>query len=310
MTKSQLVYEKNLNHGKIKVTIGICIRNEEKTIKRTMESIIRQDFPHELMEVIIVDDGSEDNTLQVVLDFAREMHMNVRVFHSSWKGLGPARNQVVTNARGDYIIWVDGGTVLPRDHVRKQIEFMERHPNIGIAKARCAALEEKNIVSILEDLQYRAYDFRYSGKVNSFVLGTCGATYRTRAIREIGGFDNSFKGSGEDFDVECRMREKGWLLYRTSAIFFREHLRTWKSIWNEGLKYGYGGCYTIRKYKWKVLKRLLLSILDGLINAKTAYVLTRRKIAFLLIFHHAFKKLAWFFGFLKYHLECLTLRGN
>jgi len=43
-------------------TIGVCVRNCEATIKEVINSIINQDFPHELMEVIIVDDGSEDRT--------------------------------------------------------------------------------------------------------------------------------------------------------------------------------------------------------------------------------------------------------
>ena len=51
---------------KPKVTLGICARNAEKSIALALKSVIRQDFPHELMEIVFVDDGSEDNTLKIV----------------------------------------------------------------------------------------------------------------------------------------------------------------------------------------------------------------------------------------------------
>lgn len=303
MSKSRDVASQFYTKGKIKVTIGLCVRNEEETIEETIKSIGHQDFSHELMEVIIVNDGSEDNTLAIVLNLVQRMAIHATVFHRKWGGLGSARNVVVDNARGDYIVWVDGGTILPKDHIRKQVEFMDQNPNVGIAKAKCATLGEENMVSILENMQYLAFDSRYEGNVDSFVLGTCGATYRTRAIRDVGGFDRFIRGSGEDLDVEYRMRDAGWLLYRTSAIYYRKHIKTWRSAWHEGVKYGYGGHYLIYRYKERVLERSFISILDGLLNAKMAYTLTRRKIAFLLPFHHALKKLAWLLGFLKGHLD-------
>jgi glycosyltransferase involved in cell wall biosynthesis len=297
MTENLPVFVKSIN-DKIKITIGICVKNEERSIKSTLESIKSQDFLHRLMEIIIVDDGSEDKTLQIVLDIAQKMDFNIKVFHEDWKGVGSARNKVVCNALGDYILWVDAGAILPPDFVRKQIKFMDQHPEVGIAKARCVAIEEENILSTLENLQYIAYDSRYLGKVNSFVLGTCGAIYRTDAIKKVGGFDGIFRRSGEDFDIECKVREKGWSLYRNTAVFYREHLRTLKSLWRDGFKHGYGGRLLFSKYGGNILReRLKTAIFDGLINAKVAYTLTRRKIAFLLILHHAFKKFAWFLGF-------------
>ncbi len=104
---------------KPKVTIGICVKNCEATIEGVVDSVLNQDFPHELMEVIFVDDGSQDRTLSVISGFVSKMDMQVKVYHHEWKGLGLTRNVVVNNADGDYIIWVDGDMKLPRYYVRK-----------------------------------------------------------------------------------------------------------------------------------------------------------------------------------------------
>jgi len=137
------------------VTIGICIRNCEASIKEVVDSILNQNFPHELMEVIFVDDGSEDETLSVLKDYASRMDMQVMIFHSEWRGLGQSRNVVVSNAMGDFIVWVDGDMTLPPDHVRKQVEFMEKNPKVGIAKGKYGILSKAKTITALENKPIR-----------------------------------------------------------------------------------------------------------------------------------------------------------
>ena len=80
-----------------KVTVGICVRNGASAIGEVIESVMAQGYPHELIEVIFVDDGSTDNTLSLINNYAAKMDMKVKVFHHQWKGLGASRNVVVNN---------------------------------------------------------------------------------------------------------------------------------------------------------------------------------------------------------------------
>jgi len=290
--------------GKIKVTVGVCVKNEEKNIQRTIESIVGQDFPHELMEVIFVDDGSEDRTLSILLDLVSKMPMHVKVYHGRWRGIGAARNVVVRNAQGDYIVWIDGGMIVARNFIKKLLEFIEQNPKIGIVKAAHRVAYDRRIVSWLEKMSNLVGDMRHGGRATPIPTGSGGAIYRAKAIREIGGFDDYIQESGEDLDVELKMRDAGWLIFKTNTTFFHKipH-ESWKSLWYEGIRYGRGGHYLVHKHGKKVFKQSLTSFFDVLMNLCDTYKLTRSKAAFLLPFYYLFKKLAWSFGFVKAHLD-------
>jgi len=132
------------------VSVGMCLRDCENTLGDAIDSVIKQNFPHELMEIIFVDDGSEDRTLSIILECVSRMNMQVKVYHQEWKGVAGARNVVVDKSCGDYIVWVDCDLVVSRDFVRKLVEFMEQHSNVGIAKGNYRFSPKGNLVAILE----------------------------------------------------------------------------------------------------------------------------------------------------------------
>jgi len=288
------------------VTIGVCVRNAEATIKNAIKSILHQDFPHELMEVIFIDDDSEDKTLQIIQNYVSNIDISTKVIHTSWRGLGAARNLVVQNAAGKYIIWVDGDMLLPRDHVRKQVEFMQKNPKIGIAKARYGILPNDCLVGFLENIAFVAVDIMYGGKVTSRGLGTGGSIYLVEAIRKAGGFDNNLKGVGEDLDAESRVRNAGWLICLGSpATFYERRRQSWSSLWQEAVWHGNGGYHVFCKNReiFALYKMTpLAGFIAGVWYSNIAYKVTRRKVVFLLPVQYTVKRIGWLFGFIKAQL--------
>lgn len=284
-----------------KVTIGVCVRNCSDTISRALESIMAQDYPHEKIEVIFVDDGSEDATLSIIENYVFKMDMQVKLFHHNWRGLGPSRNVVVDNARGEFIIWIDGDMTLPKDHVRKQVKFMQKNPKVGIAKARYGFLPGDNWVAMLENLPY-VISNNDASKIESRYPGTGGSIYRVEAIRQIGGFDNRLTGVGEDQDAAYRIKEVGWLIARSDAVFFEMREQNWRDLWRKYYWYGYGNYFLYRKNK-SIFKLCMMipfvGLLAGLLHSFFGYKLSGKAIVFLLPLHYLFKKTAWFFGFLR-----------
>lgn len=278
------------------------MRNCENTIGEAIKSIVIQDFPHESIEVIFVDDGSTDKTLSVIEMYIPKMDMPVKVFHQKWRGLGVARNVVVDNAIGEYIIWVDGDMRLSKDFVRKQVEFMDRNPSVGIGKGMYGIYVPQNLVETLENIEFVATNIVRKENSGLLPLGTGGSIYRVEAIRMVGGFAPRIKGSGEDMEAEYRIRKAGWALGVSSAVFYEKRRKTWGALWKEYFWHGQSGFYFLRKDKrllnpYKFWPPLLL--ITELFRAVHAYQLTRHKTAFLLLVHYIFKRTAWFFGFLK-----------
>ena len=283
------------------VTIGVCVRNSASTIREAIESIIRQTYPHELMEVIFVDDGSQDETLQIIKEYASKMDMNVKIFHHKWRGLGFSRNIVVNNARGKYIVWVDGDIVLPKDYVRKQVRFMEENSKVAIAGGAYKILNQ-SVITFLENTEYVAYRF----KSGSNLPGTGGSIYRVKAVRQVGSFDENIKGSGEDIDIAYRVKIAGWKVARDTVPFYGYGKRTWKELWNHCIWHGYGAHYVSHKNRGILsLPKMFtpISFIAGIIYGIVAYKIFKRKLVFLLPLYFVFKSIAWWIGFIRSHID-------
>jgi glycosyltransferase involved in cell wall biosynthesis len=302
---------------KPKVTVGVCVRNCEDLIKDTIDSIIEQDFPHELMEIVFVDDGSEDKTLSIINSYVPEMDIRGKVVHHEWRGLGHARNEVVANAEGDFILWVDGDMVLSKDYVRKQVEFMKQHPEVGIAKGKQALESGRNLLATLETYSRaagRMVDYS-SEKTRSKALGTGGSIYRVEAILQAGKFDENLRGYCEDWDIETRVRAASWSLSTTGAEFldYERYGLTWKLLWSRYWLRGYHTHYFLHK-NMGLLKhyRMLppVAFLTGFLHAHTLFKLTREKMVFFLPFQYVFKMTAWYFGFIESHWDSYEPRAS
>jgi len=284
------------------VTVGVCVKDSAFTICETIESIIAQDYPHELMEVIFVDDGSEDETLAIIKRYASKMDMKVKIFHHEWKGLGYSRNVVLNNASGDYIIWVDGDLILSANYVATMVEFMERNHDVAIAGGSYAILNQKSLIAFLDNVEYVAYRYRFGTNLP----GTGGAIYRVEAIKKIGGFDENIKGSGEDLDIAYRVQIAGWSVARDIAPFYARSKKNWRELWKHSIWHGFGAHYLVHKHSSILsLPRMspLVIFAAGVLYSLLAYKLIKRKIVYLLPFQMLFKNIGWWIGYIKGHIK-------
>jgi len=277
-----------------------------KTLPDAIESILCQDYPHELMQVVFVDDGSDDETLSVIKSYVPKMDVKVEVFHHKWRGLGYTRNVVVANAEGDFILWVDGDMAFSKDFMSKLVKFIEQHPKSGIVKGNLSLESGENLLATLETYSRAANIMRdYASEKAQFkAFGTGGAIYRVEAINQVGGFNDRISGYGEDFDIEYRIRKAGWLLSPTD-VQFRDYERgkvSWKDLWCKYIKRGYDSYRFTRERKRHLNVYAMLppgAFLAGLFNSFKIYKKINKKVAFLLPLQYVFKLSAWCVGFIK-----------
>jgi glycosyltransferase involved in cell wall biosynthesis len=292
------------------VTIGVCVRNCAPTIREAIDSVIAQDYPHELLEIIFVEDGSNDNTLSIIKEYIPKIDMKVKIFSHKWRGLGYSRNVVVTNANGDFILWVDGDMVISKNFVSKLVNFMMQHPEVGVAKGKQALHSGGNMLATLETFSRaagRMVDYQ-SEKAQFKSLGAGGAIYRIEAIKQAGGFDQNLKGYCEDLDMEIKLKKKGWLLATTDTYFLDyERLKlTWKNLWSRYWLRGYHThCYLHKNRGFIKHYRMFppAAFLLGILHAHKLFKMTHKKEIFLLPLQYVFKMTAWYVGFIRSHIN-------
>lgn len=278
----------------------MCTKNSGKTISEAIRSVVRQDFPHEQIEVIVVDGKSQDGTLSIIKEHLFNTKIKATYFSES-TGLGFARQIVVNNASGRYIVWVDGDILLSTDYIRKQVDFMEKNPNVAISVGRFGLLNDDNWVATLENLGYVINSLRHSGQTTKKIIGTEAAIFRVCAIKEVGGFNCNIRGAQEDCDLAYRIKKAGWLSHITNAVFFERQKSTWKELWKQHFWYGYGLHFL--KHANVGLRLFSDKTVDRIIFSPVAYKLTHKKIVFLSPLNFIFKKIALLFGYLSAHFD-------
>lgn len=118
------------------VSIIVPVYNGELYIKQCVESLLAQRYPNK--EIIVVDDGSTDGTAQVLKSMPQEVHYILQ----ENAGSAVARNTGIENAKGEYIAFNDGDDIWAPNRLHQQVEFLETHPEYGIATGRFTHVDE------------------------------------------------------------------------------------------------------------------------------------------------------------------------
>jgi glycosyltransferase involved in cell wall biosynthesis len=286
-----------------KVTLGLCVKNGSNIVETAFNSILIQNYPHESLKLVIVDNDSKDDTLLIALEFAKRIDIPTLIV--SFKGgLGAARQVVVNNAEGDYLLWVDDDLVLREDYVKNQVAFMEKNPNLGGVKGfydQATCNYDVYSIAILPDI----FPVKFS---NLKTIGAGGSIYRLKALKEIGGFDVNINGAAEDVDVSLRLRSNGWLLgLNPSAIVYQKYPpKTPKTFWKRYLGYGYGNHFLFHKFKDKSILIQYFPFFAFLVGVKTSIIIYRqvctKKAMFFWIIYPAIMGIQGL-GFIKAHLN-------
>lgn len=221
------------------VSIVIPMYNAERHIKDALEAVFHQDYPAPL-EVIVVNDGSTDNSLDIVKGF--QGRIGLKIIDQPNQGAVAATNNGFKAARHDIICSVDSDVVLHRDWLGKIMKELN-DPAVGAVQGYIKTPEGVSLLSRMAgyDLEYR-YD-RLKSKYATQV-STANTAYRKSALEKAGLFSPEFK-YGYDNDMSYRLQKAGYkLVFRKDALC--EH------YWKTDLK-GY-----IRQQYWSAYGRMQL----------------------------------------------------
>ncbi|MEK6933472.1 MAG: glycosyltransferase [Nanoarchaeota archaeon] len=223
--------DNNVSQDKIEVSYILGILNAERTLRECLSSIFIQDFPKEKFEVIIVDGGSQDKTLNIVNEFMKRYN-NIRLFHNPHKlseGRGMSKDIGVEAAKGEILIFLDHDNILLGKEWPNQIlepfemdkEIMASQSLLQYKENDTNFLKYVNSIGvedpfaipyslpaqiILHPKKFKIFDGKYYlhqlHKDNILYGGANGCAFRKEVFKIIGGYTR-------DVDVFASMSEHG-----------------------------------------------------------------------------------------------------
>ncbi|HAD06052.1 MAG TPA: hypothetical protein DCE76_02725 [Anaerolineaceae bacterium] len=250
-----------------KISVVIPCYNRQSIIPLVIQGLLCQTIKPD--EIIVVDDASTDNTLQVLKGY------NIKVI-SNKNNLGPAasRNRGFLNSQGDLIVFIDSDA-LPKANLIEVLlyEYSENknyHKKIGGIGGKGIDMIVKTTADKWRCIHAKQEWGLKTRDVN-YLFGLC-SSYPRKVLEEVGGFDEFYRfAAGEDVDLGIRIRQKGYkLLYTPQAITFHYHSDTSFSLlriqenwtkWNL-IAHQRNRCLNFRQIIGPIIKPVLFVLID------------------------------------------------
>jgi len=192
--------------------------NEEKNIRVAIESLLSQNYPKEKFEVILVSDGSTDNTIQQALAYPQVKTIKL----SKNYGISFARNIGVLEARGDIVFFLDADMKLKNDAFKKIEERFTSIPNLTAlcGKYNCSNKGLNGIWNIRKEVKSNKGNKSKFIKLTPFTSFSSGiSAFKREELLKIGLFDESFRSYySEDLWLELKLLAKKYILLYEPAV--------------------------------------------------------------------------------------------
>lgn len=183
------------------ISVIIPVYNGEATIKETIQSVLEQTFTD--FELIVIDDGSQDSTFAVVSSIPDS---RLKVFPYPNAGLAASRNRGISQATGEYISFIDADDLWVPDKLEEQLKAIQTNLQAGVAYSWTNWIDETG------KFIRTGGHITENGKVyeklllRDFVESGSNPLIRTKALAEVGGFDQSLPAV-EDWDMWLRLAQ-------------------------------------------------------------------------------------------------------
>jgi cellulose synthase/poly-beta-1,6-N-acetylglucosamine synthase-like glycosyltransferase len=239
------------------ISIIVPVKDEEKVIGRLLTSLLKLDYPPEKKDIIVVEDGSTDETGKICAQYAAQHSHQIRLIHQlASNGKPSALNCALRHVRGEIVAVFDSDSVLEPDALLNTVEYFE-DPSIAAVQGRpCSINADENMLSRLisyeESVRYETY-LRGKDVLNLFVPLT-GSCYfvRKSVLDEVGGWDND--SLSEDMELSARLTKVGHnIRYASNVCSWQENPATLRQLLRQRIRW-FRGCMEVSLKFWKLLR--------------------------------------------------------
>jgi len=235
----------------MKIAFIILTKNSGRTLDKCLLEVskLRDEMN---IEVIIVDGGSTDNTLEIVKQYSGKL--NIKILNDEGRGLGYARDIGWRSSPADYIVMLDSDVILNRKFLTDAIKLLERDKKLGAVSAKLKPISlDKGLFGIFQEKNLAIYlhhlDPPYPAE--AVALHTACTVFKRKVLEEVGGFDEFFNLAKEDSDISYKIRKAGYKLsYLNHYAIHLERARIIK------INFRYGRSYVLISKKYPDIEKL------------------------------------------------------
>jgi cellulose synthase/poly-beta-1,6-N-acetylglucosamine synthase-like glycosyltransferase len=244
-----------------KISLMIPAHNEGIVITHTLEALLRLNYPASHLEILVINDGSTDDTAKQVETIA-EQHPRVRLFNVpaayAARGKSAALNRGLVECRHDIIGIYDADNLPEPDSVLHLARQLAEDPSLGavIGKFRCIN-KKKNLLTRFINLECLAFQWIVqAGRWHLLRMSTLpGTNYliRRSLLEELGGWDE--QALTEDAEMSIRIYQAGHLIkFIPYAVTWEQEPETLRVWFRQRTRWARGNNYVLEKYFMQVFK--------------------------------------------------------
>lgn len=235
------------------VSVTIAAYNEEAVIAKTLDAIKQSRYAH--YEVIVVDDGSSDNTWNILVNYAKAWR-RLRIFHQENLGKAEALNRAIKMSRGEVIVSLDADTVFEP----QTIGALARHfhdPRVGAVAGNIKVGNRRNVLTAWQSLEYISgicVTRMAEGFMGTIMIvpGAC-AGWRKQAVLKAGGYSSATQA--EDCDLTLTIQALGYrITQENDAVAWTEAPMNLRSLAKQRVRWTFGNLQAFRKHRGLVLR--------------------------------------------------------
>jgi glycosyltransferase involved in cell wall biosynthesis len=195
-----------------KCSVVIPTYNNQFFISNAIKSAVNQNYDKNSYEIIVVDDGSSDNTDSVMKTILDSVDADIKYFKKKNGGTASARNLGVSKASGEYIAFLDADDTYTPNKLNMSIDVLDKYYNVGIVYSDYVEKYPDHSVIRLKE------NFNIEKLYNQCIIST-NSVVKKEALEKVGGFDESFRYV-EDYDLWCRIVMSGFFALRLPEVLF------------------------------------------------------------------------------------------
>jgi len=246
----------------VPVSIIMPCYNDSGTVAHALDSLLNLRYPKEMIEIIVVDDKSNDNSVEIVRKYVEKYSGRIKLIVHSKNSGGAASptNTGIKAANYDFIAVTDSDSTPEADALIKMIGFLQG--NEKVAAVTCAVMA-KGADTFMQKLQMIEYSIiSWSRKLLDcvdavYVTPGPFALYRKSKLIEVGLFDT--KNLTQDIEIVWRLKSYGYIARMClSARVYSETPKKFKQWWKQRIRWNIGGLQCILKYKSFIFRNGML----------------------------------------------------